>query len=69
MDYKKGIVFIVTRLDDGMYLVNWSNVSTDLEETERITNRRTEVAQDIGGVMVKVRKAIEETGWSEGMIN
>ena len=69
MDYKQSIVFIVVRLDDGMYLVESSTISTDTAETERIIKRRTEVAQDIGGVMVKVRKAIEETGWSEGMIN
>ena len=69
MDYKQSIVFIVVRLDDGMYLVESSTISTDTAETERIIKRRTEVAQDIGGVMVKVRKAIEETGWSEGMVN
>ena len=69
MDYKQSIVFIVVRLDDGMYLVESSTITTDTAETERIIKRRTEVAQDIGGVMVKVRKAIEETGWSEGMVN
>jgi cytidylate kinase len=69
MDYKKGIIFSVIRLDDGMYLIETSTISADETDIDRMIKRRTEVASDLSGVMLKLRKAIEETGWSEGMVN